>query len=63
MQTPNYTAHLIINGYTVRVDVSCNTPEEVVEIVQDLFKEIETKVASIKISDTSTGYFLRGFDK
>lgn len=61
-QLQNYIAYVQIGGRKVAVYVSAGSPEDVVGIVQELFKEIEPKMeGSIKVADEASGYLLRGF--
>lgn len=56
-----YEAHLAIGGIDVVASVEADTPEEALEQVKTLFKEMENKVESIRLADKASGYFLRGF--
>lgn len=59
--TPNYKVYVIIDNYTVCVDVSCDTPEDARKTVTELFADLGSKVGQIRVSDAASGYFIRGY--
>jgi hypothetical protein len=56
-----FNIYLKIGGRKVCVEVDSETPEEAIEIVKDLFKEIESKVEELRVADRASGFFLRGY--
>lgn len=51
----------MIGGYRCGVEISAENPETAVQITQDIFKEIESKVASIRVADSASGQYIRGY--
>lgn len=58
----NYIVYVLIDNQEVRVPVSCATPKEAQELVAEILKDIpEEKVGLLRVADSATGYFIRGF--